>query len=90
VHVDELTLDGNAAAGVLHEVFGFEVTAAVGTCAGCGTAAAIGSLVAYLHAPGVVLRCRGCESVMIRVVRAGARCWLDLHGVRALELRVDG
>lgn len=86
---DELALDGNAAAGVLQEVFALEVTATMGTCSGCGTIAPVGSLVAYVHAPGIVLRCRGCKSVMIRVVRDGHRCWLDLRGVRALEFRVD-
>jgi len=30
------TLDGNAIGGLLHEVFGTEMTAAVGTCANCG------------------------------------------------------
>jgi hypothetical protein len=88
VDFDELTLDGNAAAGLLQEVFALEVTATMGTCAGCGATAAIGSLVAYVHAPGVVLRCRSCEGVMIRAVRAGGRCWIDLGGVRALELRI--
>jgi hypothetical protein len=87
VDVDELTLDGNAAAGLLQDVFVLEITAAMGTCAGCGATAAIGSLVAYVHAPGVVLRCRSCEGVMIRLVRDGGRCWLDLRGVRPLELR---
>jgi hypothetical protein len=86
---DELTLDGNAAAGALQEVFALEVTAATGTCSGCGATAPLGSLVAYVHAPGVVLRCRGCNSVMIRVVRGDDRCWLDLRGVRSLELRVN-
>ena len=32
----ELRLDGNAAAGLLAEVFAFEITAAELTCASCG------------------------------------------------------
>jgi hypothetical protein len=32
----DLRLDGNAVAGMLAEVFGFEMTAEWGGCAGCG------------------------------------------------------
>ena len=34
--MEALRLDGNAAAGLLGEVFAGEVTTAVGTCDGCG------------------------------------------------------
>jgi uncharacterized protein DUF6510 len=36
VPVDELRLDGNAAAGLLDQIFAFEVTSAAATCDGCG------------------------------------------------------
>ena len=45
-------LDGNAAAGVLAEVFAMDVTAAIGQCAGCGQQSPLGATVAYLQAPG--------------------------------------
>ena len=32
-------LDGNAIGGLLHDVFGTEMTTATGTCANCGAAA---------------------------------------------------
>ena len=35
---NDLRLDGNAAGGLLNEIFPFEMTAAEATCAGCGTA----------------------------------------------------
>ena len=35
-------LDGNAVAGMLREIFGSEMTTAVGTCDGCGTAGEVG------------------------------------------------
>jgi hypothetical protein len=41
-------LDGNAIAGLLHEVFGAEMTTATGTCAHCGAAAQVAELVVYL------------------------------------------
>jgi hypothetical protein len=39
-----------------------------------------------MHAPGVVLRCPRCEAVLMRIVQAESRCWLDVQGVRSLEL----
>jgi hypothetical protein len=84
---DDLTLDGNAVAGLLAEIFVADLTAAELSCDGCGTVAALGALRAYVRAPGAVLRCVRCEAVMLRVVRASDRCWLDLRGVRWLELR---
>lgn len=79
-------LDGNAAAGILSEVFAVELTAAVARCAGCDRLASLADAVTYLQAPGAVLRCRGCESVLVRVVVAPDRRWLDLGGVAVLEL----
>ena len=34
--MEALTLDGNAVAGLLAEIFGADVTTARGTCDGCG------------------------------------------------------
>ena len=48
----ELKLDGNAAAGDLEQLFAFEVTTAVGTCANCGAVGAVGGTNVYAHAPG--------------------------------------
>lgn len=61
-------LDGTAVAGMLFEYFGTEMTAAVGTCAHCGTSAQIGELVVYTRAPGAVLRCCYCGSVVMVLV----------------------
>jgi hypothetical protein len=83
---DDAALDGNAAAGVLAEVFAAEMTVAVTTCATCGDAHAMGELHAYLQAPGVVLRCCSCGAVQARLVRAPRRAWLDLRGIQALEV----
>jgi hypothetical protein len=82
----DLRLDGNAAAGALQELFGFEVTAARGRCDGCGAVEPIGALVAYVHAPGIVLRCLHCEAVMIRLVSAPDGYRVDLRGIRCLEI----
>jgi hypothetical protein len=82
------TLDGNVAAGVLGEVFAAELTAAVARCDACGTTGALGELHAYVGGPGTVLRCLGCQGVLLRVVRDGDRCWIDLRGLRWLQFSV--
>ncbi|HKE98693.1 MAG TPA: DUF6510 family protein [Actinomycetes bacterium] len=86
----ELLLDGNAAAGLLGEVFTVEMTLARTTCGGCGAVRALGALDAYMHAPGVVLRCPGCQQVLVRAARAGDRLLLDLQGVRVLGIDLPG
>lgn len=79
-------LDGNAIGGLLNELFGTDLTAAPCTCGGCGAREAIARLDVYVHAPGIVVRCRHCEAVMIRVVRGRTRTWIDLGGTTRLEL----
>ncbi len=78
--------DGNAAAGDLAMVFAFDVTTAQTTCAACGDTRPIAELHAYMRAPGVVLRCAGCEAVHVRLVRGEGRVWLDLGGVSVLQM----
>jgi hypothetical protein len=84
--VDKLKLDGNAAAGLLREIFAMEVTDATGMCDSCGNVEAVGGLVVYSYAPGTVLRCPHCDAVLMRIVTDGRRYWVDLRGVRSLEL----
>ena len=81
-------LDGNAAAGLLAQVLGGDWTAVHGRCDGCGQTGPLADTTVYLQAPGLVLRCRGCEAVLLRVVRAPDRAWLDLRGLRHVELAV--
>ncbi|HLY48386.1 MAG TPA: DUF6510 family protein [Solirubrobacteraceae bacterium] len=61
-------LDGNAIAGTLFEYFATEMTTAPGTCAHCGTRSQIAELAVYARAPGAVVRCRHCGSVVIVLV----------------------
>ena len=81
------TLDGNAIGGLLHELFGTDMTTAVGTCATCGTSAPMAETVVYLRAPGTVVRCRTCNAVLIVVVQRGAQHCVSLGGVASLEPR---
>jgi hypothetical protein len=79
-------LDGNAAAGALADVFVPEMTGAVTTCTACGDSRSIGELHAYLHAPGVILRCASCDAAQVRLVQTDGRVWLDLRGIRVLRV----
>ena len=86
---DERRLDGNAAGGLLAEIFAFEVTAARTVCASCGATSFVGALIAYTNAPGDVLRCVSCQAVQLRVAADGDRRWIDLRGVGCLEVRAS-
>ena len=83
----ELMLDGNGVAGMLYEIFGVEMTASPTECASCGREGDMGTLLAFTHAPGVVLRCPGFEQVMLRIVRTPTAIYLDARG--ATHLRID-
>ena len=50
-------LDGNAIGGVLAEIFGTEMTVAVGVCGSCGATGPVAELHVYMRAPGIVVRC---------------------------------
>jgi hypothetical protein len=79
-------LDGNMLAGALREIFTMDVTTAKGRCAGCGRTGMVAEARVYEHAAGLVARCPGCDAVLIRLVRAPDRAYLDLHGMSFLEM----
>jgi Family of unknown function (DUF6510) len=82
---DAPRLDGNAAAGLLREVFAAEMTAATAVCGGCGREAAVAELTLYGGALGAVLRCPGCDLAMIRLAATPAGYRLDMRGVALLR-----
>ncbi|HEY7526167.1 MAG TPA: DUF6510 family protein [Candidatus Limnocylindria bacterium] len=82
---DPLVLDANAVAGDLAELMGVEVTGFLARCAHCGNRDAVGSLRAWVHGPGVVLRCVICSQVVVRWVRLPDGPRLDLRGAAYLE-----
>ena len=89
--VDALRVDGNAAAGILSEVFVPDLTAARAKCAGCGTTRTIGALVVYAHGMGTVVRCPGCDGVVLRVASTPTHVWLDATGATSIVItrRID-
>jgi hypothetical protein len=87
--MDDTTLDGNAAGGILREVFPFEMTLVEETCAHCGTSRVVGELTVYKSAMGTVMRCPTCEQVLMRIVSTKGHYWLDMQGVRVLQIRTE-
>jgi Family of unknown function (DUF6510) len=81
-----LMLDGNAAAGLLREVFAFEMTASPTKCAHCGAVGALGTLLAFTQAPGIVLRCPACEQVIMRIVETADAIYLEARGAAYVRL----
>jgi hypothetical protein len=86
MQIEEMRLDGNAAGGVLREVFTHEMTPAFATCAGCATMGPVGALLAYGHGMGIVLRCPTCDAPAMRIVRRPGFLCLDLSGMSLLTI----
>ena len=83
---EALRLDGNAAAGMLSEIFAHEMTTAHSTCAHCGHAGPLGSLTLYGAQMGMVLRCPSCDGVQMRIVSARGRYMIDMRGMSLLQI----
>jgi hypothetical protein len=81
----DLVLDGNAAAGLLQEIFVSDITSARIQCRECGSIAAVGSLRLYAAQMGAVLRCGHCDGVVMRTVHTPHDCWLEMTGARSLS-----
>jgi hypothetical protein len=79
-------LDGNAAAGELSNIFAMDVTAAEGQCAHCGATKRFAEAHLYMQSPGLVARCAVCQHVLLRLVKARERVFLDVRGMTCLIL----
>jgi uncharacterized protein DUF6510 len=83
--VDNRTaLDGNAMGGLLQDVFGQDMTAAVGTCLRCGAVRPVAEFVVYLRSPGTVARCRDCYAILIVITQRQRLNCVDLTGLATL------
>jgi uncharacterized protein DUF6510 len=81
-----LRLDGNAAAGLLSEIFVPDLTAARATCAHCGAMRALGAMLVYANRMGTIMRCPECGAVVLRVVRTLTQLWIDPTGARLVVM----
>jgi hypothetical protein len=79
-------LDGNAAAGALADLFIADLTTSRGRCDNCGAVRAMAETVVYRDAPGLVLRCRSCDAVLLRLVERPDCYWLDVRGLSNLQI----
>ena len=86
---DDLRLDGNAAGGLLNEIFPFEMTTAEATCGGCGTMKLFAEVMFYRHGMGAILRCAYCDTALIRITQVHGCYWLDLSGMSYLRIAAD-
>jgi hypothetical protein len=84
--LDSMRIDGNAAAGMLSEIFTPDLTAGRAKCAGCGTTRTIGALHVYAHGMGMIVRCPGCDGVILRVARTPTHVWLDARGAISIVI----
>ncbi len=85
----EFMLDGNAAAGLLQEIFGAEMTTNRVRCAHCGKVTMLGAMLLFGGEMGSVLRCPWCQGVMMRLLERDDDFWLDMQGISYLRLKKD-
>jgi hypothetical protein len=78
-------MDGNAIGGLLIDVFGKDMTGALSTCTTCGASAPVAELAVYGPSPGTVVRCRGCDAVLMVFVMAHGLICVDLSGLASLD-----
>jgi hypothetical protein len=82
---DSTTLDGNAIAGLLRELFDREMTEVMRGCATCGEHHPIGAHMLY-RSLGVVLRCPTCDDIAMVVATLPDRTVVRLTGTWTLSL----
>jgi uncharacterized Zn finger protein len=83
---DAIALDGNAAAGELATLFTFDVTAAIVRCGNCTVSGPLAELRFYGSPQAMVLRCRSCGEVNIRLLKTDRAINLDLTGAARIQV----
>ena len=86
--MSETWTDGNRLGGPLSELFAADVTTMVGRCDSCGSVRPMAEVQVFDRAPGLVARCPGCGSALLRLVRGPGRAWLDVRGLAYIELAI--
>ena len=77
-------LDGNAIGGAMLDIFGTEMTTATTVCLSCGAGLQLAEQTVYNRAPGIVVRCRTCLSILLVCVNVRGMNCIDLSGLAAL------
>ena len=87
---DDRHLDGNSIGGLLREIFGREMTHELGCCGNCGAVNPLGATVVYLDAPGSVVRCPACGSVLVVAVALPTGVRVSIESLRWIDLAEIG
>jgi len=82
-------LDGNAAAGLLQQIFAVDITRAGITCGACESVQPLASLKLHGLPMGYILSCPQCHATLIRAAAHRQDCWLDFRGVSTLHLKIE-
>lgn len=83
----EWRLDGNAAAGLLMEIFGREMTSDLTICATCRAEHPIGRLLVYGRGMGMIIRCASCGGVQMKIAEMRGVYSFEMRGVHRLQVR---
>jgi hypothetical protein len=86
-HQSPFPVDGNAAAGLLSELFALDMTVAKVTCGDCGATLELGAARVYGGAMGSIFRCVHCDAAIVRLVRTPAGLWIAMQGARRMFVR---
>ena len=78
-------IDGNVLAGPVGALFSFEPTTAQGQCDSCDDIAVLAQAAVYAHPMGFVVRCRGCDSILMVIVERNGQSSLSMRGLRWLK-----
>ena len=81
----DLRVDGNAVGGVLGEIFVHEMTSARVKCEGCNAIEPLGAEHVYMQAPGIVVRCCHCESVLLVITQRDGSYMIGFQQIAWLE-----
>ena len=79
-------VDGNAAAGILSEVFTGDVTRMLAECGGCGSVAPLAEAVVEIDETAAIVRCRGCTHTLVTVLRSEAGVRVVIGSLRELAV----
>ena len=83
-------VDGNAAAGVLSDIFAGDVTTMVGVCGGCGAVAPFAEAIVELDEVAAIVRCRGCTHTLMTVLRTPSETRVVMGALHELVIAEHG
>ncbi|GAA1560130.1 hypothetical protein GCM10009789_11770 [Kribbella sancticallisti] len=74
-------VDGNAMAGLMHDLFARDMTTVGYKCGSCGRTGVLAEMMVYMSGPGTVARCRDCDAILVMLTeRRGMYC-IDTPGL---------